>query len=223
MYLHRFTDGIGLCMRCRSLLQLLQLLLLTLLLAGCGAIPGTRQAGVGAGAQSADTPEVPQRAQTMYEQAAAIMASGDYLEAQFRFQEFLMQYPGYPGAHVNLAIIYASNGDDQGAENSITDALMIDSQYPPALNQLGMLLRRQGRFQEAESAYLKAVMADPDYPLPHYNLGVLNELYLQQLESALLHYERYQALAENDKQVGKWIADLKRRIGSSQRTANVTE
>ena len=217
MYLRHYSDKNGLFMRCRLPLQLL----LTLLLTGCAALPGSGRDGTDG--PSADSPEVPDRAQTMYEQATAIMASGDYLEAQFRFQEFLAEYPGYPGAHVNLAIIYASNGDELGAENSITDALMIDSQHAPALNQLGMLRRRQGKFQEAESAYSKAIAADPLYPLAHYNMGVLNELYLQRLDSALLHYERYQALAENDKQVGKWIADLKRRIGSGQRTANVTE
>ena len=159
----------------------------------------------------------------MYEQAAAIMASGDFLEAELRFKEFLLQYPTYPGAHVNLAIIYSANGDDQGAENSIVDALMIDPAHPAALNQLGMLLRRQGKFTEAESAYMKAITADPEYALAHYNLGVLNELYLQQLDIALQHYELYQALIGDDKQVGKWIVDLKRRIGAEQRTANVTE
>ncbi len=142
---------------------------------------------------------------------------------RLRLQEFILQYPGYPGAHVNLAIIFASNGDELGAENSVTDALMIDPEYAPALNQLGMLLRRQGKFREAEAAYQRAIAAHPDYALAYYNLGVLNELYLQRLDIALQQYERYQALNSDDKQVEKWIADLKRRIGARRRTANVTE
>ncbi|MDH4048104.1 MAG: tetratricopeptide repeat protein [Gammaproteobacteria bacterium] len=167
--------------------------------------------------------EVPAKAQTLYEQAVSSMASGDFLDAQLRFQEFLLQYPNFPGAHVNLAIIYTSNGDDKAVENSLTDALILDPEHPAALNQLGMLLRRQGQFEAAESAYMKAVTAHPDYALAHYNLGVLNELYLQRLDIALQHFERYQELGGEDEQVTKWIADLKRRIGSSQRTANVTE
>jgi hypothetical protein len=59
--------------------------------------------------------------------------------------------------------------------------------------------------------------------LAHYNLGVLNELYLQRLDAALQHFERYQALAGGDRQVEKWIADLKRRVAANQRTANVAE
>jgi tetratricopeptide (TPR) repeat protein len=159
----------------------------------------------------------------MYEQAVAIMATGDTLEAQLRFQEFLLQYPEYPGAHVNLAIIYAQNGNDQATEGSLTDALIIAPEHPEALNQLGMLLRRQGKFDAAEAAYTRALAARPDYALAHYNLGVLNELYLQRLDVALLHFETYQLLTGEDKQVEKWIVDLKRRVQANQRTANVTE
>jgi len=198
------------------------LLLCFALIAGCGGTSGTKPAATDGSTEVAER-DVPERARTLYEQAVAVMASGDYLEAQLRFQEFLLQYPSFPGAHVNLAIIYASNGDDTGAENSITDALMIDPEHPAALNQLGMLLRRQGKFQDAEAAYTRAITADPEYALAYFNLGVLNELYLQRLDVALQHFEQYQALGNDDKQVEKWITDLKRRIEASQRTANVTE
>jgi tetratricopeptide (TPR) repeat protein len=167
--------------------------------------------------------EVPPEAQTMYEQAVAVMASGDFLDAELRLKEFLLQYPGFPGAYVNLAIIHVNNEDDEDARQAVDAALAIDPDYAPALNQLGMLLRRNGKFLEAEAAYLKAVTAAPDYALAHYNLGVLNELYLQRLDSALQHYERYQALVGEDPQVEKWITDLRRRVSASQRTANISE
>ncbi|MEQ8205074.1 MAG: tetratricopeptide repeat protein [Woeseia sp.] len=167
--------------------------------------------------------QVPAAAQTLYEQAVAVMAAGDDIDAQLRFADFLLRYPDYPGAHVNLAILQARSGDDLKAEASIQAALELDARYAPALNQLGMLRRRQGRFDEAEDAYLRAVDAQPDYALAYYNLGVLNELYLQRLEAALMHFERYQSLNGGDEQVEKWIADLKRRLESNQRTANVTE
>ena len=220
MWLQRFTDGHG---PSHSVRLLLLAAVAGMLVAGCGSTSGPGKSGKKAAAAAEGERVVPPEAQTMYEQAVAVMAGGDYLEAQLRFQEFLLQYPEFPGAHVNLAIIYASNGDDQGAENSLTDALLLDPAHPVALNQLGMLLRRQGKFDEAEAAYLRAVEADPEYAIAHYNLGVLNDLYLQRLDTALQHYETYQSLGAEDKQVGKWIADLKRRLGASQRTANVTE
>ena len=168
-------------------------------------------------------PGIPAQAQTMFEQAAAVMATGDFVEAELRFKEFLLRYPAYPGAHVNLAIIHRENGNDKAAQASIDAALALNSEHPAALNQQGLLFRKNGNFFAAEAAYLKAVTSSPDYALAHYNLGVLNELYLQRLDAALQHFEYYQGLVGSDKQVEKWIADLKRRVAANQQTANVAE
>jgi Flp pilus assembly protein TadD len=168
-------------------------------------------------------PVIPPAALTMYEQATAVMAAGDFVDAELRFKEFVLLYPDYPGAFVNLAIIHANNENDPETRAALDAALALDPDHPAALNQLGMLLRRNGNFLEAEAAYLKAVTVSPDYALAHYNLGVLYELYLQRLESALQHFEAYQALVGEDKQVEKWISDLTRRVAANQRTANVAE
>ena len=202
-----------------------------LILAGCGGSGSVRDADDGGQrAGSAKTvdgdvagPEIPAQAMTLYEQATAVMAAGDFVDAELRFKEFTLLYPDYPGAYVNLAIIHANNEDDANTRAAIDQALALDPNYAPALNQLGMLLRRNGNFLEAEAAYLKAVTVSPEYALAHYNLGVLNELYLQRLETALQHFETYQTLVGEDKQVERWIADLRRRVAANQRTANVAE
>ena len=197
-----------------------------LIVAGCASngpnIADSREPVVQRGTDQV-LPQIPPQALTMFEQAISIMASGDFVDAELRLKEFLLQYPAYPGAHVNLAIIHAQNGNRQAAQASIDAALALNPNHAPALNQLGMLLRRNGNFLEAEAAYLKAVTVSPDYALAHYNLGVLNELYLQRLEVALKHFETYQSLVGEDKQVAKWIADLTRRVAANQRTANVAE
>ncbi len=207
-------------------------LLALLMSAGCassGLLPGfgtpdSRPAdSAERGVEAAVDPTIPAAAQTLFEQATAVMATGDFVEAEFRFKEFVLQYPEFPGAHVNLAIISAKNEDDAATRAALDAALAADPNHPAALNQLGMLLRRNGNFLEAEAAYLKAVTVSPDYALAHYNLGVLNELYLQRLESALQHFEAYQALVGEDKQVERWIADLRRRVAAGQSTANVAE
>ena len=221
MLLQRFTDNKVLAAGALSLL----------ILAGCGgsgAVRDTADAGEPVSAtlpRAAGTPmpEAPAGVQTLCEQATAVMAAGDFLDAELRFKEFVLQYPGYPGAWVNLAIIHGNNENDEAARAALDKALAINPDHPAALNQLGMLLRRNGNFLEAEAAYLKAVTVSPDYALAHYNLGVLNELYLQRLEAALQHFEIYQSLVGEDKQVEKWIADLKRRVAASQQTANVAE
>ena len=207
-------------------------LLATVVIAGCGGAPALRDDATSTagragekGAMAADvvTPEIPPEALTLFEQAAAVMAAGDYLDAELRFKEFVLLYPEYPGAWVNLAIIHANNENDEGTREAIDKALELKPNHPEALNQLGMLLRRNGNFLEAEAAYMKAVTVSPDYALAHYNLGVLNELYLQRLETALHHFEIYQGLVGEDKQVEKWISDLTRRVAANQQTANVAE
>ena len=182
---------------------------------------GTAASPVAPGEPGEET--VPPQVQTLYEQAVASMAAGDYVDAELRFKEFQLQYPGYPGAYVNLAIIHANNDDDAAVRTNLDAALALNPNHPAALNQLGMLLRKNGKFIEAEAAYLKAVTVSPDYALAHYNMGVLNELYLQRLDVALQNFETYQELVGEDKQVAKWIADLRRRVAATQRTANVAE
>ena len=204
-------------------------MLAAVLLSGCGGGSGTKPAPdapyevASAGTPAVVQPAIPAEAQTMFEQAAAVMASGDFLDAELRFKEFLLRYPDYPGAHVNLAIIHTNNDNDAAAQAAIDAALALNPSHAAALNQQGMLFRKNGKFIEAEAAYLKAVTASPDYALAHYNLGVLNELYLQRLDAALQHFEQYQSLVGEDKQVEKWIADLRRRVTATQRTANVAE
>ena len=221
MCLQRFTE-------IRQIVSRLLLLGVILAVAGCassGSKPAAADRGRDGGVVNGDrvAGEIPAGALTMYEQAVAVMAGGDFLDAELRFKEFLLQYPGYPGAHVNLGIIHANNGNGGAARDAVDAALAINPNYAPALNQSGMLHRRNGKFHEAEAAYLKAVTAQPDYALAHYNLGVLNELYLQRLDAALQHFERYQEIVGEDKQVEKWITDLKRRVAAHRRTANVAE
>ena len=205
--------------RCTDALRCLPAMIALLVMAGCAGSGPTREAEPVAEAEAG--PVIPPEAQTLFEQATAVMAAGDFVDAELRFKEFLLMYPEYPGTYVNLAIIQARSGDDEEARSLLDAALALDPEHPAALNQLGMLLRRNGKFIEAEAAYLKAVTAAPDYALAHYNLGVLNELYLQRLDRALKHFEDYQALVGEDKQVEMWIADLKRRVEAAQK-ADVT-
>jgi tetratricopeptide (TPR) repeat protein len=210
------------------------LLAAALLLCACGGSGTKPDAPADAGPSQAMTEksepvaavvraDIPAAAQTMFEQAVAVMGSGDSLEAELRFKEFALRYPDFPGAYVNLAIIHSNNGNDAAAQEALNAALALNPSHAAALNQQGMLFRKNGKFIEAEAAYLKAVTSSPDYALAHYNLGVLNELYLQRLEEALRHFELYQSLAGSDEQVEKWITDLTRRVAANQRSANVAE
>jgi tetratricopeptide (TPR) repeat protein len=214
--------------RARSGTALLPVALL-LLLAACSSSgpttdePEVADASPAVAGDDAPVSALSPAAQNLFDQAVWVMSSGDLIDAELRFKEFLLQYPDVAAAYVNLAIIYRRNGDLEASRGAVDQALEVDPDFAPALNQLGLLLRKSGKFQEAESAYLKAITVSPDYALAHYNLGVLNELYLQRLDLALQYFEQYQQLVGGDEEVAKWIIDLTRRVEAGQQSANRAE
>jgi len=170
-----------------------------------------------------------------YAQAIKPMEKQDYEQAAVTLEKFVNDYPGYPGAHVNLAIAYdrLQRQEDAYVQLDAAEALITD--YPPALNQRGLMQRRDGDFRAAEQTWRRAVEKDPGYLNGWYNLGVLYDLYLQDLSQALAAYEEYQRQLVNsgestyelgrhipppaidpDPEVEQWIIDLQRRIGAAQ-------
>jgi tetratricopeptide (TPR) repeat protein len=157
-----------------------------------------------------------------YGQALAALESGDEAAAERGFQALADAHPDYAGPLVNLALIRARRDATDEAVALLEQATAVCATCAPAWTELGVLHRRQGRFADAERAYLKAVEADPDYASARFNLGILYELYLQRPELALEQYERFRELQVEDPEsgtVGKWVADLERRVRAVERSA----
>jgi tetratricopeptide (TPR) repeat protein len=160
---------------------------------------------------------VPEAAAAAYERALAAMRAENWLQAELELEPLTMEHASYPGPHVNLALVYLHDGRRADARAALERALSADPGHAAANTQLGILLREDGRFAEAEAAYRRALATDPEHALAHYNLGVLLDVYLRRTAEALEHYERYQAsLAEPNEAVGRWIIDLKRRVGNGE-------
>ena len=167
---------------------------------------------------------VPAPVTQAYDRALAAMLGNDAAEAELELEQFVLEYPEYPGPFVNLALIYQRDGRLSDAREALDSALAIDPDHAIANNQLGILNRTEGQFAAAEEAYLRALAADPNYVLAYYNLGVLLDLYLKRPAEALENYERYQEFqAEPNETVARWIIDLRRRVGASNNTAQVAQ
>ncbi|MBK7902026.1 MAG: tetratricopeptide repeat protein [Proteobacteria bacterium] len=94
---------------------------------------------------------------------------------------------------------------------------------PAAQNQLGVQNRQAGQFADAQAAYERALVLDPNFADAERNLAILHDLYLDNPQAALPHYERYQLLTQGaDTQVTAWVAELKTRIATMTRTAGAT-
>jgi Tfp pilus assembly protein PilF len=158
---------------------------------------------------------IAEAAAAAHARALAALRAENWLEAELELEQLTLAYPDYPGPHVNLALVYLEGGRRADAEAALERALAIDPEHAAANTQLGILLREQGKFAEAEAAYRRALARDPNHSLAHYNLGVLLDLYLRRAAEALEHYELYQSsLDEPNETVGRWIIDLRRRVGS---------
>ncbi|MFZ5756679.1 MAG: tetratricopeptide repeat protein [Pseudomonadota bacterium] len=149
-----------------------------------------------------------------YFAAVQAMKAGKLNDALVGFQAISAQHPVLSGPLVNQALIYIRQEKWEDALDSIDQTLKVNPKNPFAWNMRGIVLREQGKFKEARAAYEKALAIDGNYAKAHFNLGVLADLYLQDLNLALKHYERYQALQRKpDQAVGNWIGDLRNRLG----------
>lgn len=205
----------------------LPVLCLALLMSGCASIGLNLGGGVSSDAEYDYQPPWIKR---QYQAALETMDSGDDAVAAEAFEQFVDAHPHYPGAYVNLAIIYDRLDRPDDAYVMLDTAKNIMPGYVTALNQEGLIKRRRGDFAGAQEAWLEATRSDPDFANAWFNLGVLYDLYLQDLPAALDAYQRYQLTvaavqegAEPDPQVQGWITDIERRIGQTAQAAQVSE
>ena len=190
--------------------------LVALLLAGCVqptkkvvAVPQLAKQEIDLG------PESP-KAKEQYKMGLDAMREENYEQALAVFKQFSTTFPKVAGPHVNLGIIFLRQEKFEDAEAAFGQALQLNAQHAVAHNLLGVAYREQGKFAEADKSYQKSIALDPKYDRPLLNLGILNDLYLQDLAKALDYYKRYQALQdEPDKRVEGWIVDLSRRVGQT--------
>ena len=147
--------------------------------------------------------------------AVAMLNDQDYVNAIDLLQKIIEQSPGVTAPYINIAIAYQHMGKAEQAEGHLKTALDIVPGHPAACNQYGLLYRKSGRFKEARKIYEQALNSFPEYYPAHRNLGILCDLYLNDLACALEHYEIYSQYMPEDRQVKIWIADLRARLGTN--------
>jgi len=128
------------------------------------------------------------------------------------FEGLRSTYPHVSVLHNNLGVVYKRLGLLDDAIASYRQAIAIHSAYAEAYYNLAIALREHGDFRDAEDAYQHAIDSSPDFRDAHYNLAVLYDLYLNEPEKAIAHYETYLASGgEGRAEVTIWIAALHKR------------
>ena len=114
--------------------------------------------------------------------------------------------------YINLGIAYRKTGEMKKAEESLTKALELNGVHPSANNEMAMVYRKTGRFSEARRIYESILERFPSFLPARKNLGILCDLYINDLDCALANYEIYNKADPGDKTVALWIVDLRQRI-----------
>jgi Tfp pilus assembly protein PilF len=160
-----------------------------------------------------ETPSMDAESRSDFKRAIASMKVGDYDGAIGLLEKVIERSPGVTAPYINIAIAYRYLDKPEQAEQHLKTALNLVPEHPVASNEYGLLLRRTGRFAEARAIYEKTLTTFPDYYPARRNLGILCDLYLNDLTCALEQYEIYSEARPQDDQVRIWVADLRMRLG----------
>ncbi len=157
------------------------------------------------------------QADANYKRAIAAMQANQAQVAEGLLRGVLEGAPEFAEARTNLGILLFKAGRYDQAQEEFKRAIVDDPNNAVAHNYLGILYRVKGQFAEAKGAYERAITLNSQYALAYLNLGILYDLYLRDMNRAMMSYQKYQQLnGSEDKEVTKWIADLKRRMESGK-------
>ena len=141
--------------------------------------------------------------------ASRALKSGDARGAEVLYREIVAKYPNDPGAFNDLGacLVYQNRFDE--ARTNYLHALDLNSQTDDALYGLGCIAYYQNRYGEAKDYLEKSLLVNQENGLCHRLLGIVDEQ-LGDNRSALLHYERANALDPSDSVVKERLQELKR-------------
>lgn len=152
-----------------------------------------------------------------FQKAILLLENGKTEEARRLFETLRDRHPDVSVFHNNLGIAYKHLGLKEEAVQAYRQAIALHGGYPEAHYNLAIVLRGQGAFREAESAYTKAIDLSPDFQDAHYNLAVLYDLYLNDPDKALVHYQHYMERVDGaHEEIKIWIAALEKRLAASR-------
>ncbi len=147
-----------------------------------------------------------------FAQAVLYLNDHNFDQAIELLENIIKNSPEVTAPYINLAMAYRMIGKPELAEEYLKIALTLIPEHPVASNEYGLLLRKEGRFSEARTVYEQALLRFPDYLPVRRNLGILCDIYLNDLECALTQYQLYSAVSPVNQQLKLWISELQLRL-----------
>jgi len=150
---------------------------------------------------------------TKFNSAVTHINNKKYNEAIDLLLEVTSNTDKHSAPYINLAIAYSRIGRIKDAENILLKAIKINPTHPVTNNELGLVYRKTGRFPKAKKTYESVIKNYPQFLPARKNLGILCDLFMNDLGCAIEQYESYLNVRPNEKEIGIWLTDLKRRAG----------
>lgn len=147
-----------------------------------------------------------------FDRALVQLKQENYDSAIVILEDITRREKRLPAPFVNLGMAYSKNGDNKRAKRALVNAVELDEYHPVANNELGLVYRKLGNFDEAKKVYKNVLSKYPKHLPVIKNLGILCDIYMQDLACALTNFEQYLKYSPDDKTVGIWVTDVKRRM-----------
>lgn len=163
---------------------------------------GKKQAGLASLTES-------QRA--LFQQALADLEQQKPQQAEVGLSGLLRERNDVAELWINLAL---SQYQQKQWEKSAKTTETIQTKFPNVAqghNLAGLLAVEKGEFVKAQEHYTKALKLDPNYVNALYNMALLQDVYLQNIPSAVNYYSQYLRQVE-DEETKAWMEHLSQTI-----------
>jgi len=151
--------------------------------------------------------------QKIYQDALEALKADNVDKAITSLAKIANNHPDHIGAWINLANAYLTKAKINDAESATAHAKSINPKLAEIYNLQGLIAVQKSEYSNAEKNYLQAIQLKTNYPAAHYNLGLLYDMYYQDIDRAVTEYDRYLELSDgSDKKTISWVAELKQKI-----------
>lgn len=148
-----------------------------------------------------------------FNQSVELISQKEYEKAVALLIEVTARTDKHSAPYVNLGVAYSKLGKIEEAEENLLKALKINPNHPVTNNELGIIYRQSGRFDEAKKAYEGVISRYPRFLPAIKNLGILCDIFMEDLECAIEQYAAYLKFSPDEKNIKIWLTDLQRRAG----------
>ena len=193
-------------MHCKQFL----LVFLSLVLVACGNNNQVRYVDADPTEVNVIRKNMSNKQQTLYDEALTAIENKDYRDAIKRLESITKQNDTLAEVYLNLALAHYQLEAFANSESAAQRAVQLDPGSPNTQYMLGLASLQTNQIETARTALEKAIEYDNEHAYAHYNLALIYDIYYQQLQSAIDHYQRYVLLVdEDDTETRDWIEQLK--------------